>query len=250
MEKVKTLIVDDEHLARTLLRDYVEKIPELELAGICKNGLEAMEFIRNNKVDLVFLDIQMPNLTGVEMLDALSYQTKTFTERPFVVFTTAYSEYALKGYELDVFDYLLKPITFPRFLKCASKVIEIKNTMSKVPNQPAEQAVQPSFVHTHQDYISIKADHKLFKVKLNDIVFIEGQREYVTFHTLKRKIMALASLKKLESDLPSGQFIRIHKSYIVSKDYIETMDGNMLEVGEHRLPVGQSYRSNVLQIFE
>ncbi|MCG8477229.1 MAG: response regulator transcription factor [Cytophagales bacterium] len=249
--KLKTVIIDDEHLARTLLADYVSKLPQLELTAMCKNGLEAMQFLRENPVDLVLLDIQMPNLTGIELLETLNYQAIKFMERPLVVFTTAYSEYALKAYDLEVFGYLLKPITFPRFLKLMNKVLSCHQHKVVFSERTSEiETPAESTVQAKQNYLSVKAEHKLFKVNYDELVYIEGQREYVTFHTAKRKIMALASLKKLEEELPAEQFIRIHKSYIVSKDYIEIMDGNMLEVGGQQLPVGQSYRAKVLQVFD
>ncbi|MBB3700849.1 response regulator [Flammeovirga yaeyamensis] len=248
MKTIKTIIVDDEHLARSLIKDYVSKVPQLELLSEFKNAIDALTFIQTNEVDLIFLDIQMPNLTGIEFVESIQLNNT------LVIFTTAYSEYALKGYELNAFDYLLKPITFPRFLQSVNKVIKqfdlIQSKTSDEDQALEQQSKNIDQVVPKKDSISIKADYKLHLIKYNHLRYLEGQKEYVAFHTTNKNILALVSLKKLESELPDDQFIRIHKSYIVNKSEIESLEGNMLSLGDVELPVGQSYRNQLLKLFE
>ncbi|ANQ47988.1 response regulator transcription factor [Flammeovirga sp. MY04] len=248
MKTIKTIIVDDEHLARSLIKDYVSKVPQLELLSEFKNAIDALTFIQTNEVDLIFLDIQMPNLTGIEFVESIQLNNT------LVIFTTAYSEYALKGYELNAFDYLLKPITFPRFLQSINKVIKqfdlIQSKTSDEEPVSEQQSKNIDQVVPKKDSISIKADYKLHLIKYSHLRYLEGQKEYVAFHTTNKNILALVSLKKLESELPNDQFIRIHKSYIVNKSEIESLEGNMLSLGDVELPVGQSYRNQLLKLFE
>lgn len=244
--KIKTIIVDDEHLARSLIKNYASKVPQLEVLGTFKNAIDAMSFMQSNDVDLMFLDIQMPNLSGIEFVETMQ------AKRPMIVFTTAYSEYAIKGFELNAFDYLLKPITLPRFLQTINKAIEqfdlIQN--NKPSNEVLQQSSQIAKIETKQDTLTIKADYKLYKIKLDNLLYIEGKKEYVAFHTNEKTILALSSLKSLEQSLEEKGFIRIHKSYIVNKDKIETLEGNILGLGNVELPVGQSYRNDLIKIFE
>ncbi|OHX65058.1 LytR/AlgR family response regulator transcription factor [Flammeovirga pacifica] len=245
---LKTIIVDDEHLARSLIKDYVSKVPQLELINEFKNAIDAMTFLQSHPVDLIFLDIQMPNLTGIEFVETIQLNNT------MVIFTTAYSEYAIKGYELNAFDYLLKPITFPRFLQSVNKAIKqfelINQSSSNREEEEIEKTSRVDQVITKKDSISIKADYKLHLIKYNHLRYLEGQKEYVSFHTTTKNILALASLKKMEAELPTDQFIRIHKSFIVNKSEIESLEGNMLGLGDVELPVGQSYRSQLLKLFE
>ena len=233
--KIKCLIVDDEQYARKLLEGYVNKIPDLDLAGLCKNSMEAMLQLNKQRIDLIFLDIQMPDLTGIDFL-------KTLTNKPLVIFTTAYQEYALDGYELDVIDYMLKPISFERFLKGVNKAIEQLRIKSQVP-APATKSSERG--HESDGSINIKADSKIYKLKHSNILFIEGLKEYVTFYTPQRKYIVLESLKRLEQTLPGRQFLRIHKSYIINTTKVESLYGNMIEIGEHQLPIGKSYAEQV-----
>ncbi|KXX72517.1 LytTR family DNA-binding domain-containing protein [Flammeovirga sp. SJP92] len=246
--KIKTIIVDDEHLARSLIKDYASKVPQLEVLGTFKNAIEAMTFMQSNEVDLLFLDIQMPNLSGIEFVETMQ------AKRPMIVFTTAYSEYAIKGFELNAFDYLLKPITLPRFLQTVNKVIEqfdlIKSRHQSKEEETQEDSHSSSYIETKSDSLTIKADYKLYKVRFDKLIYMEGKKEYVAFHTKDKTILALASLKKLEDSLADKGFIRIHKSYIVNVDEIETLEGNVLGLGEVELPVGQSYRGELLKVFE
>ncbi|PIB37269.1 DNA-binding response regulator [Reichenbachiella sp. 5M10] len=227
-QKYKCLIVDDEQPARALLASYVEKVPHLELVGTCKNSMEAMSKMNETDVDVLLLDIQMPDLTGVDLLKSLS-------KKPVTIFTTAYQEYALVGYELDVVDYLLKPFPLDRFLSAINKAIDL------IRLRQAGTVYTPASIT--EEYMVIKADHKLHKVKIGSILYIEGLREYVTYHLEgKRKIIALESLKSIESLLQKQGFIRVHKSFIVNKHHVQHLEGNRVKVGEEMIPVGASYR--------
>ncbi|BDD10163.1 DNA-binding response regulator [Fulvitalea axinellae] len=244
MDKIKTIVVEDERLLRVLLVEYIEKTPQLELVGNFKNALEALEFLNREQVDLMFLDIQMPHLTGVEFLESLSV-------KPLTVFTTAYSEYAVKGFELGVVDYLLKPIVFPRFMQTVNKVIQIlKNKNEEKETPEAGNEKKYPYVFSNPEYISVKANHRHYKIHYEDILYLESLKEYVVFHTVNGDITALASLKKLEDRLPENQFVRTHKSFVVSIRHIQSLYGNELTVGDHSVPVGASFRSKVLGIFE
>ena len=220
------IIIDDEHPARVLLKEYVSKIPYLRLLGVFKNGMEALEYLNQNGVDIILLDIQMPELTGVEFLKTIPHKTKT-------IFTTAYSNYALDGYELDVVDYLLKPIRFERFLHAINKAMELIKLENK------------QFVSTSQIVLSIKADRKIHRVPIQNIKFIEGLKEYVRFHLTNEKLIALESLKSLEELLPSDQFVRIHKSFIVNKEKIKAISGNQVQIDDSYIPIGKSYREGI-----
>ncbi len=225
------LIVDDELLARTLLEGFVSKIPSLQVAGLCKNPIEAMEIMRTQTIDILFLDIQMPELTGVEFL-------KVMKEKPAIVLTTAYSEYALEGYQLDVTDYLLKPFSFDRFLKAANKAMD----------QVQVRRNNAGNVQNHQDdYLMLHADHKIYRVAYTDIKYIEGLKEYVSYYTTEKRIIVLQSLKSIEESLPPDKFIRIHKSYIVPITRIKNLDGNQVLIGDKLLPVGRSYKDELLR---
>lgn len=237
---MKVLIVDDEYPARRLLADYVDKTPFLTLVKTCKDVFEAMEVMDEKDVDLVILDIQMPDMNGLEFAGSLE-------KAPIIIFSTAYSEYALKSYELDVADYLLKPVEYPRFVKAAYKakwIYDVKNRTPTVPITPSSHEIHG----TEGDFIIVKDGTKLFKINYADLYFVEGQREYVTFHTTERNITALYSLKELESILSNQQFIRIHKSYIVSIFHIEMLEGNMLTIANQKLNIGGTYKTALIDM--
>ncbi|WP_029905064.1 LytTR family DNA-binding domain-containing protein [Prevotella sp. 10(H)] len=240
-ETLKVLIVDDEYHARKLLSEYVSKLAFLELIGTSANVFEAMNILRQEDVDILLSDIQMPEITGLEFARSLK-------NSPAVIFTTAYSEYAVESFELDVVDYLLKPIAFPRFLQAINKVIERKG--NNAINKPVTEIVKLLPEKTEEDSIVIKSGYKLYKINYCDLLYIEGQREYVTFHTTKQRITTLSSLKDLEEKLPSHLFVRIHKSYIVSIKSIELIDKNILHIAGKKLPLGSSYKDNFMKIFE
>ena len=234
MNPIRCLVVDDEELARTLLENYIARVPGLEPIAFCANPLEAMNILRKETVDLLFLDIQMPELTGIEFL-------RTLQQKPVVVFTTAYADYALEGYSLDVTDYLLKPFSFERFLQAVNKAGAALQAKTAAP------APQSGSQLPEKDYLLIKADHKVHRIKYGDIIYIQSMREYVAFHTDNGRILSLNSLKQLEEELPPERFIRVHKSYMVAIGRINTMEGNLLHVGKEKIPVGANYRDALVK---
>ncbi len=237
---MKCLIVDDEYLALQLLESYITKIPSLQLVGKCRNGLQALEILRTQEVDLLFLDIQMPDLTGLDLL-------KTLRHPPMVIFSTAYSEYAIEGYELNVLDYLLKPIPFERFVKAINKaesLFSLQNQQESVSNFHEKKPAMK------KDYFMVKADYKNLKVRFEDILYVEGLKEYVSIYTTQgKRIITHSTMKNMEQVLTPHQFMRIHKSYIVSLLKVDAIVGNMLEVNSVEIPIGRSYRSQVFEYF-
>ena len=236
--KLKTIIVDDEPLALDVLETYIEQIGDLELVKRCGNAFEANEILKSEDIDLMFLDIQMPQLTGTEFV-------KTLHNPPLIIFTTAYPNYAIEGFELDAIDYLLKPISMERFMKAVNKALEQHKLLTTA------QSDHPSS-GSDSDYIFVKADKKFIKVSYADITFIEGLKDYVIINTPNGRIVTLQTMKSLESKLPADQFMRIHRSYIVNVQNINAVVGNMVEVIERgktrHLPIGKSYRDELLDI--
>lgn len=234
--KLNCVIIEDEPLARSLMMEYVKKVPTLNLLNAFSNPLEALEALQTLSIDVLFLDVQMPEITGISLL-------KILKKRPLVILTTAYSEYALEGYELDVADYLLKPITFERFLKAVDKITqrldpEVKPVTITEPTTPA-----PNFVF-------VKDGTKLVKVNLNEIKYVEGLKDYVTIHTPTQKIITLQRMKALEEQLPADQFIRIHNSYIVALSAIDVIHKNEVQVGAISLPIGDTYRKTFKEFID
>ena len=248
----QVLIVDDEFLARKLLQDYVSKIPELQLAGTAQNAFEAFSFCKEHHVDIVLLDIHMPDLNGIEL-------ARTLKNVPSIIFTTAYSEYALESYEVSAVDYLLKPIALPRFMQAIEKAIARLKGLATPPQNPQSLQTPPQTSQTPQTppqtpqtppqtpYLMVKADYKLYKINFDDIHYIEGQHEYVSFYTKDKRVTALYSLKALEDQLPRDKFIRVHKSYIVNIDHISEIEQVSLTVAGHKVPIGGSYRDSLLE---
>lgn len=237
------LIVDDEPLARKLLSDYVQKVPYLKLLRTCSGPMEALDFLRDNPVDLLFLDIQMPEITGLTLL-------KILQKKPWVILTTAYSEYALESYDLDVVDYLLKPITLERFLKAMEK---INQRMQGIANQqlPSEEAAPPvAVIEPSPAYIFVKDGTKLVKVKISEIMYVEGMKDYVAIHTPQQRIVTLQRLKAMEEQLPESQFIRIHNSYIVALEWLDSIHKEKVKVGNALLPISDSYRKSFKDFIE
>ena len=239
--KYKVLIVDDEFLARKLLSDYVSKIDSLELVGTCSNAFEAMSMLQKCNVDIMLLDIHMPDITGMELIQSMQ-------KVPTFIFTTAYSEYALESYDLGAVDYLLKPIGFPRFFQAINKAIEQIDRNNPAGENSDQESKSEAVLEVKptNDFLTVKADYKIYKINFSDLLFIEGQHEYVTFHTKTRRITALYSLKNLEEQLPSDKFLRIHKSYIVSFHFIEDIEGNTVNVAGNKLSIGGSYKDALL----
>jgi DNA-binding LytR/AlgR family response regulator len=229
--KINCIAIDDEPLALNKMKRYIERIDFLNLRASFNNGIEAISYLKDNKVDLIFLDIQMEDLTGIELLEALQ-------KKPGVIITTAYESYALKGYELDVTDYLLKPISFQRFVKAVDKVYE--SLYGKDDNETIAHVKTDSPVI--DDYIFVKTEYRIQKINLKDILYIEGMKDYIRIVTLSDKVMTLQSLKKMVDLLPEKQFIRVHKSYIIAIDKIESIERNRIIIGGERIPIGESFR--------
>ncbi len=240
MEKIKCLIVDDEELARNLVENYIKRLSHLEVVAKCANPLDAMQVLQKDHVEILFLDIQMPELTGIEFL-------KTLTQKPLIIFTTAYKEYALESYEYDVVDYLLKPFRFERFLQAINKA---SNLLKKETTEITTIASVSEKSIPTKDYILVKSEFKVFRIFYKDILYIESMKEYVAYHTASGRTLSLGSLKKLQTELPSQQFIRIHKSYIANINRIAALEGNMVHIGDKKLPIGASYKEEVMkQVF-
>ena len=233
--KLRCSIVEDEPLARNLLADYVRKVSYLELIEACSNPLQALEVLRNHPVDLMFLDIQMPEITGITLLKALQ-------KKPLVILTTAYSEYALESYELDVVDYLLKPITFDRFLKAVDKASQRMAPATARQEQSGDEKPSP--------FVFIKDGTKLVKISYDDILFVEGLKDYVTIVTKSQKIVSLQRLKSLETQLPADKFIRIHHSYIIALRAVDTIHKGEVQIGTHFIPISDSYRKAFREFVE
>ena len=230
--KINCIAVDDEPLALEKMEDYIKRVDFLNLLGLIDNGVDAINFIKQNKVDLVFLDIQMNDLSGIDLLETLSV-------KPIIVFTTAYENYALQGYELNVTDYLLKPISFKRFLKAIDKVAEVfrtRNNHSKT--GPAEENET-----NEQDSIFIKSEGKMQRIIFNDILYIEAMKDYVKIWTPSGKIICLSNIKNFIEKLPASQFLRIHKSYAIALDKIEAIKQKYVEIAGQDIPIGSTYKN-------
>lgn len=249
----KVLIVDDEFLARKLLQSYVEKVDGLEVAATCANASEAFKTIKEQKIDILLLDIHMPDLNGMDF-------ARTCHDVPAIIFTTAYSQYALESYEVSAVDYLLKPIAMPRFIEAIEKAkkrlapIQGTNPESITRNEKADntddnfQSNAITAAHSEESsFLMVKADYKLYKINYEDLIYIEGQHEYVSFYTKERRITALYALKTLEETLPSDKFIRVHKSYIVAIEKIQEVEQLSIVVAGVKIPVGGIYRDALMK---
>ncbi|HSK14406.1 MAG TPA: LytTR family DNA-binding domain-containing protein [Phnomibacter sp.] len=230
---IRCLLVDDEPLARDVMRRYIDALPQLELAGECANAIEALTFLQQHEVDLMLLDIHMPQLKGHEML-------KTLRHPPRVIFTTAYAEYAVDGFELEVVDFLLKPIHFERFIKAINKITS--NNGQQSDNDPQNK---PQL--NNESYVYFRADRKMVKVMLDDIIFIESMKDYLKVVTTGQAIVTKQSLTSVEAMLPATKFIRIHRSYMVNTLHITSYTHELLEIGKTELPIGKLYRGEVMQ---
>lgn len=240
-KKINCIVVDDEFLARRLLADYIKKIPELNLVGTFDSPLAISNVLKENKIDLIFTDIEMDDILGIEFVENLRMPIP-----PLVIFVTAYSEYAVKAFEIDAIEYLVKPVTFPRFLKAVNKAINITEIKSKLGDESDKYEKIHERPEKRDDFIIVKIDRKFVKIQFDDILFIEGALEYVVFHTKSGKQMSLYSLKRLEEILPKENFMRIHKSYIVALDKITMVDGNKVHVGNENITVSRTFKSQLL----
>ncbi len=225
------LIVDDEPIAIRVIKNHLTGFKNLQLLGECSNAIEAVEILSQTKIDLIFLDIQMPEITGVEFL-------KNLDQHPKVIFTTAYREYAIEAFELDVVDYLLKPISLPRFTKAITRFY------SRMSNSSGHVA-QLNSTQTIPDYIFLKSDKKRHKVLYSDILFFESFGDYLNAYTKKGKITIKERISHLEGQLPRQQFLRVHRGYIISISKISAILPGMIEIEHHKIPIGRSYKQKV-----
>lgn len=230
----KCIIIDDEPLARELLESYIQKIPFLQLVQSFPSAIEASLAIHSQPIDLIFLDIEMPHLNGLDFL-------RNLKQPPTIIFTTAYAEYALDAFNLNVVDYLLKPIEFTRFFQAVNKVI--KNSPEEASVTIPKPNIQPELPAESDDYFFIKTDQKIVKVLTHDILFIEGLQKYVKIHLTTEVLISLTSLSHLLEKLPSNSFTRIHRSYIINIAHIDSIQGNTITIQDHHLPLSQGNRS-------
>ncbi|MBK8805310.1 MAG: response regulator transcription factor [Bacteroidales bacterium] len=229
--KMNCLIIDDEPLAQDVIESYIEKIPYLKLIKKCKNAFEASAAIQEFHIDLLFLDIQMPDISGINFLGSLPV-------KPYVIFTTAYSQYAIDGFNLDAIDYLLKPIAPERFLKAVTKAKELydlKNT---------------SEIKSDKNFIFVKSEYQSVKIIFDSILYVEGLKDYVKIYTTGGLVMTLMTMKGIEEKLPSNKFIRVHRSFIVSINAIEKIDRNRIIIKDKRIPIGDGYKDAFQKLVE
>jgi DNA-binding LytR/AlgR family response regulator len=229
MKKLSCIIVDDEPIARKILHEFVEQVPFMDLQGKFENAMKAEAFLKNNAVDVIFLDIEMPKISGLQFLQKMRIES-------MVILTTAFPQYALEGYELDIIDYLLKPFAFNRFLKAVQKAKDFYQM-----KHMATGTALPS-------YIFIKSDKRIEKVELSDVLYAESMGNYVSIYTENKKIMAYLTMKSLESQLPPNDFIKIHQSYLVNASRIDAIEGNEIKMGSRSLPMSRNYREMVMKI--
>ncbi|MDD2821416.1 MAG: LytTR family DNA-binding domain-containing protein [Flavobacterium sp.] len=226
--KIKCILIDDEPLAIKVLQNYFTNFSDFEIIGTFNNALEALEFINNNGVDAVFLDINMPMMTGFELISLIENKTR-------VIITSAFREFAVESYDLDVLDYLLKPIPLPRFVKCINKItaeFNLKNNI-KIENQRIDS------------HIFIKVDKKMIKINIDEILFIEGMKEYIKVITVDKTYITHKSLTSLSDELPADRFIRIHKSYTIAIDKVKSIEGNRIQIQSYTIPIGRNYSKEV-----
>ncbi|MDX1908919.1 MAG: LytTR family DNA-binding domain-containing protein [Bacteroidia bacterium] len=229
---MKCLIADDEYPARQLLEAYLARIPGMEVAGTCANAMQVLAALQAQPVDLLLLDIQMPDLTGLELL-------RTLATRPQVILVTAYADHAVTGFELEVTDYLVKPVSFERFVQAVNRAQARMPAAAPLPTPP----VPPPTA----DHFFVKVDYKLVKIRFEDILFVEGMREYVNIQTAARRHIVYQSMKNMEELLPADRFARTHKSFIVALDKIDSLYGNIVEVRGREVPIGKSYKETFMQ---
>jgi len=226
--KLTCLIIDDEPVARKGMEEYVREIDFLDLVALCENPVKATRYLSEQTIDLIFLDIHMPKVSGIEFL-------KSLRNPPLVIFTTAYSDYALEGYSLDVVDYLMKPITFDRFLKATQKAFEIHQLKQLAKGQKASS-----------DYFFVKSESKYEKVTYAEVKYVESLQNYVIIHTASRKLITYMTLNSIENQLPKDLFLKVHKSFIISLGNIKAVDGNEILIGDARIPISRNLKELVV----
>lgn len=228
MKKLHCIIADDEPVARKILQEFIEQTPFLELSAQFENAIKAQAWLQQNNADLLFLDIEMPKMKGLDYL-------RKYDVKPLVILTTAYTEYALEGYELDIIDYLLKPIAFHRFVKAVQKAkdyLDLKENTSNV----------------NSSHLFVRSDKRIERIMLADICYIESMGNYVKIITEQKKVLAYLTLKGIEAQLPSANFIKLHQSYLVNFSKIESLEGNSVKIKDAMLPVGRHYRDALMQM--
>jgi DNA-binding LytR/AlgR family response regulator len=237
-QTIRCLIVDDEPPAREIIRRYVQEIPTLQLVGECANAIQALTILQQQPIDLIFLDIRMPQLNGTDFI-------KTLKNPPKVIFTTAFSEYALEGYELDVVDYLMKPIRFDRFLKAVNKAYPLNGAGTTA--KPAGPSV--SIEKKNESFVYFRADRKMVKVMLDDILYIESMKDYIKVYTQTGVIITKQSISSVEAMLPGKLFVRTHRSFIVSINKIKSFTNELVEIDKTDIPIGKLFRNGVMKVF-
>jgi len=230
--QLNTLIVDDEPLARNVIQQYAKKVPGLNIVCSCEDGVDALEIIKDTNIDLIFLDINMPLLSGISML-------KTLENPPMVIFTTAYTEFALEGYELNAVDYLKKPFSFERFLKAVNKAAGLAQLKAA-----GKTSIEPA----QEDYIFIKANKKTVRINFSQIICVEGLGDYIKINLPAQNYVTNMTMKKIQEVLPSSQFYRVHKSFIIALDKIESIEGNVVQVQKMKIPIGNNYRQEFFDL--
>ncbi len=233
MKSLECLVVDDEPPAREIIKRYIHALPSLHFAGECANAIQAITFLQRQPIDILFLDIRMPQLNGLDLI-------KTIKNPPNVIITTAYQEYALEGYELDVVDFLMKPILFERFLKAVNKILYDRNTLAEIPKMDTEKVSEP--------FIYFRADRKMVKVMLDQILYIESMKDYIKIYSLGETIVTKQSIRSLEELLPETKFVRSHRSFIVSLSKVKSFSSESIEIGNKKIPIGKLYKNNVLKL--
>ena len=235
-KKIKCLVIDDELPAREILKKHITDVEALELSGTCANAVEAISFLKDNRVDLLFLDIQMPHLLGTNFL-------RTLKNPPKVIFTTAYRKYAVEGFELDAVDFLLKPISFERFLKGVNKILQLS-----LADNSGRTTQTENYSESTPPFLYFRTNRKMVKVLFNEILYIEGLNDYIKIVTNTKPIITKHLLASLEEMLPPSEFVRIHKSFIVAINKIESFNTDSVEIARNEIPIGRSYKLNVNKI--
>lgn len=240
---IRCIAVDDEPLALDIIESYISKLPFLQLVKTCSSATEAMQVLQEEQVDLMFLDIEMPELTGIQFLNILKHQ-------PLIIFTTAYPDYALEGFNQDAVDYLLKPIPFDRFLKAVTKAQERLQLKSKPTDQAPSGNTQATASQLEQDFMFVKADYKTIRVDFKDILWIEGLKDYIIIQTKDQRIITLLSMNKMMEKLPESKFLRVHRSFIVSLAKIDSIEKSRIKIGNKEIPIGEVYKEHFLKWVE
>ncbi len=234
------LAIDDEPLALNVLKEFCQKVDYLNLVAVCTNPFDAIQLINRQQIDLIFLDIQMPNITGIEFV-------RTLEKPPLIIFTTAYSDYALEGFELNAVDYLVKPVSFERFLKAINKAYEIitlrQNKLSPPPLRHEEKNE-----HTSIPYLMVKAEYKSVKIDIDQILYIEGLKDYIKIYAGSKPVLTKSTMKNIEEKLPAHLFVRVHKSFIVPLSKINAIENNRIIIGDKRIPVGNQYKTRFYEM--